>query len=220
MSARLQTLVAAGGAGLALASFHLISHELSDHLEVAIPSYLMVAWTGAIGASVNYCAATIAELPIRLYRCRRPRLVWHSPSTTPAIVAGCDGYRFEAMAMLLGVTATELIAILAPGKDETPFLHVMSVAFPIAAVLWVFCVVIQPFVAMHLLVRRERRHALDSIERELQYLSKESPQYERQRNAYADLTASPLLPINSATVVEYSAVLLGLLGAYLVPRFL
>lgn len=49
----LQIVIALLGAGAASAALFSISESISLHLELGLPSHLMVAWTGMIGATVN-----------------------------------------------------------------------------------------------------------------------------------------------------------------------
>jgi hypothetical protein len=217
-----QLLICLAVTALGLIVFYPASVELASTIQIRFVSYVAVAWTAFVGANVNYWLFTMAELPIRMYRCSGARFVWHDPATTPAVIVACDGWAFASVCVGAGVLSTELLAFLVPNRSGSQLLQVLSVVFPILAVLVAFYTTIQPFYTLHLMARRAQRATLRDLGEELERLSASDSvsDYRYNLELYRHVASAPSLPINMTTIVQYAAALLGVLAAYLLQRFI
>lgn len=222
MSQAKQLIWAVAGAAVAVVIFASVAPAVSRSVELQPISYIVVAWTGAIGGLVNYWLIVMAGLPRRLRACRQLDLLEHSPGTTRAVVAGCRGWRFVAAAMLAGVALTEALAFLVPNKNDEPILHWLAIIFPIVVVLEAIYVAVSPFWVMHGLVQNARARALrkyeDLARRAL--LGGNQPAFLEAATIYEIVWRSPTLPIRTGAVIEYTAALIGSILPFLLQQFL
>jgi hypothetical protein len=217
MNRYLQATVSIAAACAAVASLRITESALRDHIEIAAVSYLTLAWTTAIGANVVYWSITMAELPLRLTQRRRLELVWHDPAHTPGVIRICTAYSFTALALFLGVVATEVLTLLVPNKNESSLLDGLSLLFPVFAFVLALYVAAQPLYTLQYLVRRHKHKTLHSLQASLR---KQSEDADRLLGVYNAVQASPDLPMNTANTVEYAAALGAVFVAFLIQRYL
>jgi hypothetical protein len=201
--------------------FHSIVPALRPALEIRTMSYIVVAWTAAIAGVSLYAGFLVAHLLFKLARCTQVNYVWHAPATTPVITAGCNGFGFAAIGGIAAMVYTEAMALGVPNRTSDALLRYLAVIFPVVGALGVLYIAVLPFYVMWVMVKKEQRRVMAELERQMRALpgGPGSPEYQWRLEAYRHLSTSPKLPISTASVVEYAAVFLSVLLAYIVQHF-
>jgi hypothetical protein len=193
---------------------HLVRPALAPDVPVGPMSYVMVAWVGFLGGNVVYWLCAMGALPRRLRRCGPVRLLRHDPAMTPGLVAMADGYLYVAGTMGMGVLVTEVLALMLPNRSDSSLLSGVVFWFPILAGAIALWAAIQPFFPIYQIARTTWRQTL----REL------SPEVENRdpvtTELYYHVRGVSLLPINTSTIVQYCAAILGVLGGFAIPKLL
>lgn len=191
---------------------------LLPDISVGLASYLMVGWLGFLGGNVMYWLCVMGDLPRRIRRCRPVTLMRHDPAMTPGLIALCDGYIFVASAMSLGILVTEITALVLPNRTDSALLRDMVLFFPVFAGLIALWAAIQPFLPIYLLAREVKREMLLDLSAEV---AASGPQtHNRMLELYFHIRSASLLPINTATVVQYGAAIVGVVGGFAIPKLI
>ena len=216
-----QSIVSVSTAGIVILLFQAVSAKLERLIQIAPMSYVVIGWTALIGGNCLYWLYTIGFLPLRIYKCRHPKLVWHDPSTTPAVVTGCDGFGFTALALGFGIVVTEVIGFLILRKTDSLLLQILSIVFPIFGLITVFFAAALPYMVMISMVRQSRRQTLRWLSDRIEDLpaTNESAESRTYIELYHQVSSTPILPINTSTIVQYITVLLGVFLTYLLQKF-
>lgn len=191
---------------------------LLPDIPVGPACYLMVGWLGFLGGNVMYWLCVMGGLPRRIRRCRPVTLVRHDPAMTPGLIALCDGYIFVASAMSLGILVTEITALMLPNRTDSELLRNVVLFFPVFAGLIALWAAIQPFLPIYLLAREVKREMLLDLSAEV---AASGPQtHNRMLELYFHIRSASLLPINTATVVQYGAAIVGVVGGFAIPKLI
>jgi hypothetical protein len=197
---------------------HLVRPALEPEVPVGLASYVMVGWLGFLGANVVYWLCAMGALPRRLERCAPVRLVRHDPAMTPGLVALADGYVYVAATMSVGVLVTEILALMLPNRSDSMLLSGLVVWFPILAGVIALWAAIQPYFPIHRMARRTWRETLRDLSTAME--TGEANRPGASAELYFHVRALSLLPINTGTVVQYCAAIIGVVGGFAIPKLL
>lgn len=211
----LQSGISAGAALAAIVALWAARADVGTFVEVRPVSYLVVAWSAAIGANNYYWLYNLGEFAIRVRLCRSLELIPYDPATSPVIVAACRGYLFAGVAAGLGSVLIELVAFLTPASAGSQAFATAAVLFPVASVALALWVGVQPFYTTAQIVRRTKTASLAQLEADLR--TRRTNSLERIM-LYREISTAPLLPIATTWIVQYAAAVLGALVAYLLQR--
>lgn len=191
---------------------------LLPDIPVGPASYLMVGWLGFLGGNTMYWLCAMGDLPRRIRKSRPVTLMRHDPAMTPGLIALCDGYIFVASAMSVGVLITEITALMLPNRTNSALLQDVVLYFPVLAGLIALWAAIQPFLPIYLMAREVKREMLLDLSTQVTGGGAESPN--RMLELYFHIRSASLLPINTATVVQYGAAIVGVVGGFAIPKLI
>jgi hypothetical protein len=216
MSLPAQLVVAAPAGVLLCVILRLSEAELEPAVPVGFASYLMTFWLGAVAINAVYWLCIVGDFARRLRRCKGLELNWHDPAMTPGLVALCDAYIYCASALSVGVIVTEAAAISLPKESPAGTLAYLAIFFPVMAGLVTLWAAIQPFFPLYLMARDAKRLTLTELTTTL--ASAPPGDYSKIFDLYFQVRVASLLPVNTATVVQYSAAIIGVVGGFTIPR--
>ncbi|SEG88075.1 hypothetical protein SAMN04489712_12170 [Thermomonospora echinospora] len=211
------------GAGAAALLVFALSHQHGDALPAGVWTYLIAAWTGLMGGEVVYWLYTIAEVPLRLYRCEGLQMTWIDPAHTPAVVQLCRVYARVAVCMALGVLLVELSTLAVTGDRPGPLMQGFAIGLPVFAAVTAIHVGIQPYVTLSRLVRRHIDHIVNPLMAQVTHPPGDllpHPELDRAFAVYAHFRALRHLPIRTATLLQYVTGILASLIVFFVQRLL
>ncbi|MFD0688128.1 hypothetical protein [Actinomadura fibrosa] len=217
-----QAVAGAAGTGLSVLLVYAMSHQRTDSVSVSVWIYLCAAWTGFLGGGVLYWLYTLAEVPLRLLRCRDLQMAWLDPAHTPAIVQLCRVYGRVAVCTALGVLVAEGSTLAVTSDHPGPLMRAFFVGFPVLAVVTAMYVGIQPYVTLAHVVRSH----IDTIVDPLMAQTHRPPgdllladDLGGAIQAYAHFRALRRLPIKTATLLQYVTGILASLVVFFVQRW-
>jgi hypothetical protein len=202
---------------LTVLMLYAIHTALPPDVPVRPASYLMAGWVGFLGANVIYWLCAMGDLPRRVRRGHPVTLLKHDPAMTPGLIAMCDGYIFVAATMSAGVLATELTAIMLPNRHNSALLQGLVLYFPILAGIIALWAAIQPFLPIYLMARDVKRQTLLELSAEV---GTGPVAHNRMLELYFHIRSASLLPINTATIVQYGAAIVGVVGGFAIPKII
>lgn len=194
----------------------LVAPSLEGELEVAPFSYIAASWLTFLGANDVYWLMVMSFLPLHL-KTAKLRLTWHEPAYTPGLLRLVNGYFFSGIALLLGVLAAEGLAFMIPTVEKNLVLAFARIAFPVVAGIIGIAIGIHPFLAIRRIVQQHRFQVMKTLASELH----EEPRSKvdiRRADLFTRIRKSPLLPLRTAFLVEYSAAIVGSLVAYSIAQ--
>jgi hypothetical protein len=218
LSARRQLVFAALSAAAALILLGLTQPAIEARLEMGPVSYVTMAWAGLIGGNCFYWLVTLSEFGRRVLGRRDLNLVWHSPSSTPAIAQLSDMFGFLTLVVLIVFVAMELFNYAASRYGSSAVLSVLSDVFPVGFAVAALLAGLMPHFFLYRTVRDARRSTL----RALLPLTGDRPPSTPDAAAllherielYRLVETSPGLPFSTASMVQFAAAVLGTLLAF------
>ncbi|WP_157419212.1 hypothetical protein [Actinomadura formosensis] len=215
--------LAAGAARVSLAVLivYAMSHQHTGSVAVSAWIYVCCAWTGFIGGGVLYWLYTLAEVPLRLHRCRDLQMAWMDPAHTPAVVQLCRVYGRVAVSTALGVLIAELSTVAVTGEHPGALMQAFFVGFPVLAVVTALYVGVQPYITLAHLVRRH----IDTIVDPLMAQTHRPPGHLLLSQdlggafqAYAHFRTLRRLPVKTATLLQYVTGIMASLVVFFIQR--
>jgi hypothetical protein len=204
----------------ACALLALAQPAIEDALEIGPVSYVAVAWTAYIAANDAYWLIVVARLGRRILRLRDLNLVWHSPASTPGIVQLSSAYTFGTTIILFLAIGVEVLALRVSAYGDSAVLRSVAITFPVVAALAALIFGILPHRWLYLAVRDARREVLRQLASSsgtTPVTAAEIPRAQGKISLYSTVESSPGLPFSTATMVQYTAAVIGtLVGTLLV----
>lgn len=201
---------------LACVFLYDVRSTLQPDVDIGLCSYIMVCWVGIIAANVVYWLCMVGDFPRRLRRCNELSLLWHDPAMTPGLVALCDAYVFASSALSIGVVMTEAAAIALPNRGRLDLLNYLAVLFPILAGAVALWAAAQPFFHIYLMTRDSKRSTLSELD--LALTNAQPADYAKIFDLYFQIRTVSLLPVTTATIVQYLAAIIGVVGGLAAPK--
>lgn len=216
-----QLAAGSAGAGLTALLVYAMSHQHTGSVSVSVWIYICCAWTGFIGGGVLYWLYTLAEVPLRLHRCRDLQMAWMDPAHTPAVVQLCRVYARVAAATALGVLVAELSTLAVTGDRPGPLMQAFFIGFPVLAVFTALYVGVQPYITLAHLVRRH----IDTIVDPLMAQTHRPPGHlllsedlTGAFQAYTHFRTLRRLPVKTAPLLQYVTGIMASLAVFFVQR--
>jgi hypothetical protein len=218
LSARRQLFFAVLSAAGALVLLGLTQPAIGAKLEMGLVSYVTVAWAALIGGNCFYWLITLSEFGRRVLGRRDLNLVWHSPSSTPAIAQLSDMFGFLTLIVLIMFVAMELFNYAASRYGSSAVLSILSDVFPVGFAVAALLAGLMPHFFLYRRIRDARRSTL----RALLPLTGDGPPSTPEAAAlvherielYRLVETSPGLPFSTASMVQFAAAVLGTLLAF------
>lgn len=188
--------------------------------QTSLTSYLCAAWTTAVGVNATHWLYIVTGVARRIYRCRDLNLRWQDPASTPGMRTLAEGYGVSALFLLAGVVTIAVMAFWLPDSiDRANTRLVFDVVFGVA-VLLSFRVGPYAFFWLYAVIRRDKRRTLAVIQQRMPDLRRlaatgaPAPDL-GWSEAYRMVNSAADLPFRTSIFVQYSAVLLGAVLAFL-----
>jgi hypothetical protein len=200
---------------------YMVRQQLSRIVEVAPPSYIMVAWTSFLGGHVLYWLWAATGLPKQLARSTCLSLRWQDPAGTPGIRVLADAYGLSSLFLLLGVIALGGLGFLVPRTTSVgPILTLLYIFFAVS-VATSLRVGLIPLCWIWQITIREKRRSLTRINARLplpfgrQHVTASVKDWLELYQAVKD---APALPFSTVALVQYSATMVGTIVAFIIGQ--
>ncbi len=207
-------------AGGACALLYLAQPAIADRLEIGPVSYLSVGWTAFVLGNDAYWLLTVSRLGRRILHQPDLNLVWHSPASTPGIVALSRGYTFGTVAILFLAIGVELLALRVSTYGDSVVLQTVAITFPVLAAVAALIFGVLPHWWLYLAVRDARHRVLRALvpqARRPPANAAELADAQSRIGLYNIVESSAGLPFSTGAMVQYAAAVLStLVGTLLV----
>ena len=225
LSRRQQLIIPTVGAICGPLFMWVVELQRGPTSDAGLATYLTVALTSFIGGNVGYWLWTGPGFAKRAYRAGRLNVRWQDPASTPAIRLAAEGYGVSALFLLAGTLSMGVTGFAFSTAKTVPALQIAHAAFFLLVAATSVRVGIAPFVYMYAIVANAKRDTLSLLDRHIPTVDRvlrEWPggQYPALLGLYSQVSSTPNLPFSTAALVQYGAVLVGAVLAFITSLIL